>query len=142
MPHLVIVRACLPGRAAASSARHTKACDSCNVLQLVAKAFPQQAAVNKVAEVATKFWRTHPHKHIAIHCAYGEAAASCQPAATCACICGPDAHCTADLAHSPAWCVGATRPPWWSIAALPCRALTSIYLLVGTTPILVNSMPC
>ena len=48
------------------------------MLQLVAKAFPQQAAVDKVAEVATEFWRAHPHKHIAIHCAYGEAAASLQ----------------------------------------------------------------
>ena len=41
-------------------------------MQLVAKAFPQQAAIEKVVEVATDFWRTHPHKHIAIHCAYGE----------------------------------------------------------------------
>ena len=42
------------------------------LLQLVAKAFPQPEAVERVVEVASDFWRLHPDKHIAIHCAYGK----------------------------------------------------------------------
>ena len=44
---------------------------TCCWLQLVAKAFPHQAAIDRVIELANTFWREHPDQHIAIHCAYG-----------------------------------------------------------------------
>jgi hypothetical protein len=43
------------------------------LLQLVAKVFPTQQAVNKVVEKAEAYWGEHPNHCIAIHCAYGEA---------------------------------------------------------------------
>lgn len=47
-------------------------------MQLVAKVFPQQDAINKVIRTAQDFWSKHPDEHIAIHCAYGE---PCKPKA-------------------------------------------------------------
>jgi hypothetical protein len=44
-------------------------------MQLVAKVLPSREAINEVQRIATSFWNDHPDQYIAIHCAYGEAAA-------------------------------------------------------------------
>ena len=41
-------------------------------MQLVAKILPAQQAMNRVIEIADRFWETHPDQYIGIHCAYGE----------------------------------------------------------------------
>lgn len=41
-------------------------------LQLVAKAFPGRGSITQVIKTARSYWRQHPDKYIAIHCAYGE----------------------------------------------------------------------
>ena len=41
-------------------------------MQLVAKIFPAQQAVNKVVEKAERFWEENPSQYIGIHCAYGK----------------------------------------------------------------------
>ena len=40
-------------------------------MQLIAKVFPTQHAVNRVIELADRFWSEQPDQYIAIHCAYG-----------------------------------------------------------------------
>ena len=45
--------------------------ENCTV-QLVAKIFPAQQAVNKVVEKAERFWGDYPNLYIGIHCAYGK----------------------------------------------------------------------
>ena len=39
--------------------------------QLIAKVLPSREAINEVERIAKSFWREHPEKFIAIHCAYG-----------------------------------------------------------------------
>eukprot|EP00884_Botryococcus_braunii_P013253 jgi/Botrbrau1/21929/Bobra.0249s0053.2 len=40
-------------------------------VQLVAKVFPSEEAINEVKKIATDFWARHPDQYIAIHCAFG-----------------------------------------------------------------------
>lgn len=41
-------------------------------LQLVAKVFPSQKALEKVKKAVAEYWDRHPDRYIAIHCAYGK----------------------------------------------------------------------